>query len=87
VKPANIEKPDAVQIAFLLLVAGNATMVNVIALGVVPLAQHPEQLAQLKYNLSLAPQFIEELCRFHTASTLAMKRTAKEEVEISGKVS
>lgn len=28
----NIEKSDAVQIAFLLLVAGNATMVNMIAL-------------------------------------------------------
>lgn len=32
VKPGNIEKSDAVQIAFLLLVAGNATMVNMIAL-------------------------------------------------------
>ena len=32
VKPGNIEKADAVQIAFLLLVAGNATMVNMIAL-------------------------------------------------------
>ena len=31
-KPGNIEKSDAVQIAFLLLVAGNATMVNMIAL-------------------------------------------------------
>ncbi|CEF71804.1 unnamed protein product [Fusarium graminearum] len=86
VKPGNIEKPDAVQIAFLLLVAGNATMVNMIALGVVTLAQHPEQLAQLKSNPSLAPQFIEELCRFHTASALAMKRTAKEDVEIGGKL-
>jgi nitric oxide reductase len=32
VKPGHIEKEDAVQIAFLLLVAGNATMVNMIAL-------------------------------------------------------
>jgi cytochrome P450 len=55
--------------------------------GVVTLAQHPEQLAQLKSNPSLAPQFVEELCRFHTASALAMKRTAKEDVEIGGKVS
>lgn len=30
--PGYIEKSDAVQIAFLLLVAGNATMVNMIAL-------------------------------------------------------
>lgn len=32
VKPGHLEKADAVQIAFLLLVAGNATMVNMIAL-------------------------------------------------------
>ncbi|KAI8401354.1 hypothetical protein FOFC_18223, partial [Fusarium oxysporum] len=35
VKPGNIEKADAVQISFLLLVAGNATMVNMIALWLV----------------------------------------------------
>lgn len=85
VKPGNIEKADAVQIAFLLLVAGNATMVNMIALGVVTLFQHPEQLAQLKANPSLAPQFVEELCRYHTASALAIKRTAKVDLEIGGK--
>jgi nitric oxide reductase len=32
VAPGHITKADAVQIAFLLLVAGNATMVNMIAL-------------------------------------------------------
>lgn len=31
-RPGHIEKGDVVQIAFLLLVAGNATMVNMIAL-------------------------------------------------------
>ncbi|KAL2674079.1 hypothetical protein Neosp_012525 [[Neocosmospora] mangrovei] len=85
VKPGNIEKADAVQIAFLLLVAGNATMVNMITLGVVTLFQHPEQLAELKENPSLAPQFVEELCRYHTASALAIKRTAKVDLEIGGK--
>ncbi|KAF4960178.1 hypothetical protein FGADI_1197 [Fusarium gaditjirri] len=80
VKPGNIDKSDAVQIAFLLLVAGNATMVNMIALGVATLAQHPDQLAQLKANPSLAPQFVEELCRYHTASALAIKRTAKKDL-------
>ncbi|PON25739.1 cytochrome P450 55A1 [Trichoderma gamsii] len=81
-----IEKADAVQIAFLLLVAGNATMVNMIALGVVTLFQHPEQLAQLKADPSLAPAFVEELCRYHTASALAIKRTAKVDIEIGGKL-
>ncbi|KAK3690222.1 cytochrome P450 [Podospora appendiculata] len=86
VNPGHLDKADAVQIAFLLLVAGNATMVNMIALGVVTLAQHPEQLAELKANPSLAPAFVEELCRYHTASAMAIKRTAKEDVEIGGKL-
>ena len=32
VKPGHLDRSDAVQMAFLLLVAGNATMVNMIAL-------------------------------------------------------
>ncbi|KAH7189926.1 nitric reductase [Fusarium oxysporum] len=59
VKPGNIEKADAFQISFLLLVAGNAMLVNMISL---------------------------ELCRYDTASTLVIKRTAKEDIEISGKL-
>ncbi|KAH7347436.1 cytochrome P450 55A2 [Plectosphaerella cucumerina] len=86
VKTGHLEKADAVQVAFLLLVAGNATMVNMINLGVVTLSQHPEQLALLKADPSLAPAFVEELCRYHTASALAVKRTAKVDVEIGGKL-
>ncbi|KAF5670014.1 cytochrome p450 55a1 [Fusarium heterosporum] len=86
VKPGTIKKADAVQIAFLLLVAGNATMVNMIALGVVVLAQHPDQLEQLKSDPTLAAKFVEELCRYHTASALAIKRTAKEDVMIGDKL-
>jgi nitric oxide reductase len=33
-----------------------------------------------------AALFVEELCRYHTASAMAIKRTAKEDVEIGGKV-
>ncbi|KAF6834892.1 cytochrome p450 55a3 [Colletotrichum musicola] len=84
-KPGHIEKSDAVQIAFLLLVAGNATMVNMIALGVIELMRNPAQLAELKADPSLAPAFVEELCRFHTGSAMAMKRVAKEDVVIGGK--
>lgn len=51
------------------------------------LAQHPEQLAELKANPEKwAAPFVEELCRYHTASAMAIKRTAKEDVEIGGKV-
>ncbi|KAH6887490.1 cytochrome P450 55A3 [Thelonectria olida] len=84
-KLGNIEKSDAVQIAFLLLVAGNATMVNMIALGVVTLMQHPDQLEELKADPSLVPDFVNELCRYHTGSSMAMKRVAKVDIELGGK--
>jgi nitric oxide reductase len=88
------------QNAFLLLVAGNATMVNMIALvssrrvvnsrenyvdnnqGVVTLAQNPSVLSELKSDPSVARDFVEELCRHHTASAKALKRVAKEDAEI-----
>ncbi|KAK1673199.1 cytochrome P450 55A3 [Colletotrichum godetiae] len=84
-RPGHIEKSDAVQIAFLLLVAGNATMVNMIALGVIELFRNPTQLAQLKADPSLASSFVEELCRYHTGSAMAMKRVAKEDIILGGK--
>ncbi|KAK4184186.1 putative cytochrome P450 B-class [Podospora australis] len=87
VKPGTLSQADAVQMAFLLLVAGNATMVNMIALGVVTLFQNPSQLAELKADPTRwAAPFVEELCRFHTASAMAMKRTAKEDIKIGGKI-
>ncbi|WAO90234.1 Hypothetical protein NCS54_00765400 [Fusarium falciforme] len=84
--PGHIEKSDAVQIAFLLLVAGNATMVNMIALGVATLMQNPSQLDELKADPTLVPGFVEELCRYHTGSSMAMKRVAKEDMELGGQL-
>ncbi|CAI0653034.1 unnamed protein product [Colletotrichum noveboracense] len=83
-RPGHIEKSDAVQIAFLLLVAGNATMVNMIALGVIELLRNPTQLADLKSDPSLSKAFVEELCRYHTGSSMAMKRVAKEDIVLGG---
>ncbi|KAK3391398.1 cytochrome P450 [Sordaria brevicollis] len=85
VKTGKLDTADAVQMAFLLLVAGNATMVNMIALGIVTLFQNPSQLEELKRDPSLASKFVEELSRFHTASAMAIRRVAKEDLEIGGK--
>ncbi|KAH7130322.1 cytochrome P450 [Dendryphion nanum] len=84
VLPGNIEHSDAVQIAFLMLVAGNATMVNMINLGIVTLLQNPEQLAKLKADPSLSPAFVSELCRYHTGSAMATRRVAKVDIELGG---
>jgi len=52
----------------------------------VTLFQDPVLLAELKSNPYLARAFVDELCRYHTASAMAMRRTAKEDVEIGGQV-
>lgn len=84
VRQGKLDRTSAVQVAFLLLVAGNATMVNMIALGVATLAEYPDQLALLKSNPGLAGNMVRELCRFHTASAMALKRVAMEDVQIGG---
>ena len=84
VEPGHIEHSDAVAIAFLMLVAGNATMVNMINLGVTTLLQYPSQLEKLKTDPSLASAFVSELCRYHTGSSYATRRVAKVDIELAG---
>lgn len=60
-------------------------MVNMINLGIVTLLQHPSQLEDLKANPALSPAFVEELCRYHTASAMALRRVAKVDIELGGK--
>jgi cytochrome P450 len=54
--------------------------------GIVILFENPSQLADLKKAPSLAPAFVEELCRFHTASAMATRRVAKVDITLGGKV-
>lgn len=54
--------------------------------GVVELLRNPSQLQDLKANPSLSKAFVEELCRYHTGSSMAMKRVAKEDIVLGGKV-
>ena len=51
------------------------------------LMQHPDQLQEIKDDPSLLPNFVVELCRYHTGSAMAMKRVAKVDIEIGGKAS
>jgi cytochrome P450 len=74
---------DLLNLSFLLLVAGNETTRNLIALGTLALIQHPDQCAKLVADPSLLPGAIEEMLRFTTPVT-HMARTATQEVEIRG---
>src|SRR5262245_36643269 len=76
---------DLLNFAFLLLVAGNETTRNLIALGSLALIDHPDQCAQLVDDPSLIPAAIEEMLRWTTPVT-HMARTATVDVEIRGQL-
>lgn len=83
-----IEKLEDVEnLAFLVLVAGNAALINTIALGVLSLLQHPGQLAELKADPKLASNAVSEILRYHTTSALNCRRATTSEIRIGGRVS
>ncbi len=68
----------------LLVVAGSETTRNSIALGMVALIDHPDQLADLRDDRSLMPAAVEEILRFTTA-TLYNRRTATRPARLGGR--
>jgi cytochrome P450 len=71
---------------FLLLVAGHETTVNLIGNGTLALIENPDQLAELRADLSLLPRAIEELLRYEGPLNHATLRFTLEDVEIGGVV-
>ena len=60
---------DLLNFAWLLLVAGNETTRNLIALGTLALIAHPEQLATVTANPDIIPNAVEEMLRWTTPVT------------------
>jgi cytochrome P450 len=82
---ATLTDDDLLNFAFLLLVAGNETTRNLIALGTLALIDHPDQCRQLVEDPSLIPVAVEEMLRWTTPVT-HMARTATADVEIRGQL-
>jgi cytochrome P450 len=74
---------DLLNFAFLLLVAGNETTRNLIALGTLALITHPDQCRLLVQDPTLIPVAVEEMLRWNSP-VVHMARTATTEVEIRG---
>lgn len=83
-KEGKLQQEDIVELAFLVLVAGNAALINSIALGVVTLFQHPAQLDELKADPSKASLVVSELLRYNTTSALNSRRAVKKTTTIGG---
>ncbi len=74
---------DLLNFSFLLLVAGNETTRNLIALGTLALIAHPDQCRLLAADPRLIPDAVEEMLRWNSP-VVHMARTATADVEIRG---
>jgi cytochrome P450 len=79
-----LSSDEIVGMAFLLLVAGFETTVNLIANGMLALLRHPDQLMLLRSEPSLLPGAIEEFLRFDGPVHIATMRFTTEPVDVGG---
>ncbi|MFI5718842.1 cytochrome P450 [Nocardia sp. NPDC051750] len=80
----SLSHSEAIAMAFLLLVAGHETTVNLISNGMLALLRNPEQRALLHSNPELIPNAVEEFLRYDGPVNLATIRFTTEPVEFSG---
>lgn len=79
-----LSEDELLAMAFLLLVAGHETTVNLIGSGTLALLEHPEQLEMLRQNPSLIKPAVEDLLRYTSPVQMATERFAREDVAIAG---
>ncbi|MFE5091531.1 cytochrome P450 [Streptomyces sp. NPDC056638] len=77
---------ELVGMAFLLLVAGHETTVNLISNGVRALLHHPDQLGALRADFGLLDGAVEEMLRYDGPVETATFRFPREPVEIGQRV-
>ena len=70
--------------AFLLLIAGHETTVNLITNGMLTLLRHPEVLERLRREPELVIHLVEELLRYEPPVHLLPWRAALDDIDIAG---
>jgi cytochrome P450 len=78
-----LSEEELIAFVVLLLLAGNETTTNLIGNGMLALGRNPEQLANLRGDLSLMPRAIEEMLRYD-GPVQSTARYPKIDVEVSG---
>lgn len=82
-RDADLSIEELTGISFLLLLAGHETTANMLALGTFALLENPEQLAELRADLALMPDAVEELMRYLSVADI-FYRYATEDLELGG---
>ncbi|MFD1147242.1 cytochrome P450 [Saccharothrix hoggarensis] len=77
---------EVANMGLLLLIAGHETTANMLGIGTLVLLRHPEQLAALRADPSLADNAVEELMRYLSIVQFGTIRTALEDVEVGGEL-
>lgn len=79
-----LDENELTSMAFLLVIAGHETTVNLIGNGLAALLSHPDQLAALRADPSLVPSAVEEFLRYDGPVEHATFRYTTEPVEVGG---
>jgi cytochrome P450 len=79
-----LTEDEVIANCILVMVGGQETTTNLIGNGMLTLLRHPEQLQELRANLSLIPSAVEELLRFESPSQHTARMTL-EDLELGGK--
>jgi cytochrome P450 PksS len=77
-----LDADEVLAMAFLLLVAGHETTVNLIGNGMLALIEHPEALARLREDPEAVKPAVEEMLRYCGPLMTATERYASEELEL-----
>lgn len=80
-----LTEEEVVANAILIMVGGQETTTNLIGNGLLALLRHPDQLEQLRADLSLMPSAVEELLRYECPSQQTT-RLAPVDMELGGKL-
>ena len=79
-----LSEDEILSTVFLMYLAGHVTTVNLVGSGIVALLTHPDQLAKLQADPSLAKNVVEETLRYWGPVDFIGRRFAKEDLEIAG---
>ena len=86
IRPGHLRHEEAVAMAELMLRGGHETTASQLAMGLLTLFQHPDQLRLVQDDPGLVKTAVEEMLRFNTIVQYVGARVAIADVEIGGQL-